>query len=83
MMPLRVRSPKCWLRRTFETIGGASRDQIAVDHIMGHAPASDDMAAVYRQHIDDDRLSAVVKYVHDWLWPPKKSAPKRQKTANV
>ena len=31
------------IRHTFETIGGASRDQVAVDYIMGHA--RDDMAS--------------------------------------
>jgi len=57
------------LRRTFETIGGGSRDQVAVDHVMGHAPGASDMAAVYRQRIDDQRLEAVASHVHDWLWP--------------
>lgn len=57
------------LRRTFETIASAARDQIPVDHIMGHSPASDDMAAIYRQHIDDDRLKAVSDHVRNWLWP--------------
>ena len=61
------------LRRTFETIGGASRDQICVDHIMGHSPASDDMSAVYRQSIDDDRLRAVADHVRLWLWPDAKT----------
>ena len=55
------------LRRTFETIGGGARDQVAVDAIMGHAPASSDMASVYRQRIDDDRLQAVVDHVRTWL----------------
>lgn len=57
------------LRRTFETIGGASRDQVAVDSIMGHAPDSGDMAAIYRQGVGDDRLLAVVNHVRAWLWP--------------
>lgn len=55
------------LRHTFETIGGESRDQIAVNHIMGHADQS--MAAVYRERISDDRLRNVVDHVHDWLFP--------------
>jgi len=35
---------------------------------MGHAPRSGDMQAVYRQMVPDDRLKAVVKVVHDWLF---------------
>ena len=46
------------LRHTFETIGGESRDQVAVDAIMGHS--REDMASVYRERIGDDRLRAVV-----------------------
>ena len=42
------------LRHTFETIGGESRDQVAVNHIMGHADNS--MSAVYRERISDQRL---------------------------
>ena len=55
------------LRHTFETVGGDSRDQVAVDAIMGHVDSS--MAATYRQRISDDRLRAVVNVVRDWLWP--------------
>jgi integrase len=54
------------LRHTFETIGGDSRDQVAVDAIMGHA--RDDMASVYRERIDDARLVAVVEHVRKWLF---------------
>ena len=54
------------LRHTFETIGGDSRDQVAVDHIMGHA--RDDMASVYRERISDERLRAVADHVHKWLF---------------
>lgn len=64
------------LRRTFETIGGASRDQICVDHIMGHSPASSDMSAVYRQSIEDDRLRAVADHVRRWLWPEAETPAK-------
>jgi integrase len=58
------------LRRTFETIAGETRDQVAVDAVMGHAPKHGDMAAVYRQRVSDDRLRAVVDFVHTWLYPP-------------
>jgi integrase len=54
------------LRHTFETIGGESRDQVAVDHIMGHA--RDDMASVYRERISDERLKAVSEHVRMWVF---------------
>jgi integrase len=53
------------LRHTFETIGGESRDQVAVDAIRGHS--REDMASVYRERIGDDRLRAVVEHVRTWL----------------
>ncbi len=56
------------LRHAFETVAGDSKDQVAVDHIMGHAPAGSDMAAVYRERIDDDRLVAVTEHVRRWLF---------------
>ena len=55
------------LRHTFETTGGESRDQPAVDLIMGHVDPS--MAGNYRHHISDERLQAVVDVVRAWLWP--------------
>ncbi len=54
------------LRHVFETIAGGSRDQVAVDSIMGHVDSS--MAAAYRETIDDNRLRAVVDHVHEWLF---------------
>ena len=61
------------LRHTFETIGGESCDQVAVDAIMGHS--RDDMASVYRERIGDDRLRVVVEHVRTWL---RGSPPERQ-----
>ena len=58
------------LRHTFETVGGDSRDQVAVDAIMGHV--RDDMASLYREKIDDERLEAVTRHVHKWLYPVAK-----------
>jgi integrase len=54
------------LRHTFETIGGESRDQVAVDYIMGHA--REDMASVYRERVSDERLEAVAEHVRAWLF---------------
>jgi integrase len=59
------------LRHNFETIGGGSKDQVAVDAIMGHADGS--MAAEYREQIEDDRLEAVTDHVRRWLFPEAKS----------
>ena len=56
------------LRHVLETIGGATRDQPAVDAIMGHAPPANDMAAVYREGVDDKRLKAVTGHVRRWLF---------------
>jgi integrase len=55
------------LRHVFETIGGESKDQVAVNAIMGHVDSS--MAGVYRERISDERLQAVTETVRAWLWP--------------
>jgi len=54
------------LRHVFETMGGESCDQVAVDAIMGHERG--DMAAIYRERISDDRLMRVVNTVRKWLF---------------
>ena len=54
------------LRHVFETEGGEAKDQVAVDHIMGHE--SPHMSSVYRERISDERLKAVTDYVHRWLF---------------
>lgn len=56
------------LRRTFQTVGEESNDLVAVQAIMGHAPSSGDMSAIYRQRVSDERLQAVVEVVHKWLY---------------
>jgi integrase len=63
------------LRHVFETVGGEAKDQVAVDHIMGHA--RDDMASVYRERISDERLRAVTDHVRAWLFPPPAKRPPR------
>ncbi len=60
------------LRHTFETIAGGCGDQVAVDAIMGHV--SNDMASLYRERIDDERLRKAVDHVHAWLFGKPESA---------
>ena len=55
-----------WARHTFATIASGSRDQVAVNAIMGHVDPT--MAANYREHIDEARLKAVVEHVRSWLF---------------
>jgi hypothetical protein len=54
-------------RHAFATIAGDTGDQIAVDTVMGHVPAADDMRAVYRRSVSDERIKAVCEAVRDWL----------------
>ena len=60
------------LRRTFQTVAEGARDLSAVQHVMGHAPPANDMSAIYRQRIDDDRLEAVATHVRSWLFSKKR-----------
>lgn len=53
-------------RHCFETVAGESRDQVAVDAIMGHVDPS--MGANYRHGVSDERLRAVVDVVENWLF---------------
>ncbi len=61
------------LRHVFRTIADESKDQPAVDFIMGHA--ADDMASVYRERISDERLKSVSDYVRKWLFGDAPSKP--------
>ncbi len=54
------------LRHTFRTVADESKDQPAVDHIMGHE--SPHMASVYRERIGDERLKAVTEHVRQWAF---------------
>jgi integrase len=55
------------LRHIAQTIGEESGDHAAIQYILGHAPPADDMGAVYRERMNDKRLTRVVKYVRRWL----------------
>lgn len=54
------------LRRTFETIAAETLDQPAIDLSMGHE--GNEMSALYRQRLGDDRLFKVAKHVRHWLF---------------
>jgi integrase len=54
------------LRHTHETIAGESRDQVAVNAIMGHVDNT--MSGTYRERISDERLLAVSERVRAWLF---------------
>ena len=69
------------LRRGFETIAGESRDQVAVDFIMGHS--RDDMATRYRQGIGEERLQEVVGHVRRWLYPKERGDKLRQQALDL
>ena len=60
------------LRHVFETVAGDSRDQIAVNYVMGHKDGS--MAEVYRNGIDPKRIKAVCQFVRTWLYGKKRVA---------
>lgn len=64
------------LRRSFETIGAETGNQVACDHIMGHVPHTSDMGAVYRQHVAESALRQVTDHVRQWLFG--RSQPKRK-----
>jgi integrase len=64
-------------RHVFRTVADGSKDQPAIDFIMGHA--DDSMADNYRQSIDNKRLISVSDHVRLWLFrsaTPKTSRKK-------
>ncbi|HUT93481.1 MAG TPA: hypothetical protein VMY37_28715 [Thermoguttaceae bacterium] len=54
------------LRHVFETVGGESLDQVAVDAIMGHVTPG--MGSTYRERISDERLRRVTDFVRAWVF---------------
>ncbi|MFM9962728.1 MAG: tyrosine recombinase XerC [Planctomycetaceae bacterium] len=57
------------IRHSFATVAGESRDQVAVNAIMGHSGgAADDIPGRYRERISDERLVAVSDHVRKWLF---------------
>ena len=56
------------LQHVFATVADAAGDRVAVNHIMGHTLSRNDMGAVYREKIGDDRLQVVTEFVRKWLF---------------
>jgi integrase len=54
------------LRHTFATIASGTKDQAAINLVMGHKGPP--MEATYREEIANDRLEAVSDYVYSWLY---------------
>jgi integrase len=55
------------LRHTLATIGSETKDQVAVNGLMGHIARDDLIPSVYRERISDERLVAVTDCVREWL----------------
>jgi integrase len=62
------------LRHVFRTVADESKDQPAVDYIMGHEVAH--MSSHYRETISDDRLRAAADHVRCWLFKKKEATAK-------
>jgi integrase len=56
------------LRHTFRTVADEAKDQPAADYIMGHE--SPHMSSHYRETISDERLKAISRHVHEWVFGP-------------
>lgn len=55
------------LRHCFRTVADGCRDQVAINHIMGHS--SQHISATYIEWIEPERLQAVVDHVYAWVKP--------------
>lgn len=69
------------LRHVFETIGGESLDQVAVDAIMGHERG--EMSSHYRERVSDQRLQRVVETVREWLFSKDEQLDDDQEQGDV
>jgi integrase len=58
------------LRHNFQTIGEQTGEKVAVQYMMGHAPDSKDISAIYREKVFQDKLLKVVNHIHEWLYGP-------------
>lgn len=58
------------LRHTFAIVAGETRDAQAVDVVMGHADASNDVRKIYKpdETVGDDRIADVCGAVRVWLF---------------
>ena len=55
------------------TVADETKDQVAVDYVMGHEIPN--MSAAYRETINEARLRAVADYVRAWLFGTEPPAP--------
>lgn len=60
------------LRHVFRTVADETKDQPAIDHIMGHETPH--MSTAYREPIGNERLKAVTDHVRAWLMLAKPPA---------
>jgi integrase len=51
------------LRKSCETFGAETGEQVAVDHIMGHAPSVDNMGDLYRCYVAEEPLRRVTAHI--------------------
>ena len=51
------------LRKSCETFGAETGEQVAVDHIMGHAPSASDMGNNYRGYVAEKPLRRVTNHI--------------------
>jgi integrase len=70
-------------RHCCQTIGEESGDYAATDVILGHIPKSNDMAAIYRERMSDERLKNVTEHIHQWAFAKVEANVKVKANAKV